>query len=282
MTYDDWCIPLKCKVPGTWNLHSLLPEGMDFFIMYSSIAGGIGGTASVSYSAGCTYQDALAHYRNSINEKATTFNLGVMMDDGYIHISPLCAFFNATNIIHSVLRDNDAVRNALLGTGYLTGVKQADLFALLEYHCDPLLQIPTRPLESQVLIGVDFPQAILARGGEIPTMMKRPHFRATWNVSNSRPEIDDSETTATDVAQELTKAKSLQCAGEIISKALIERLSSALGVPIESLDSSKPLHAYGVDSLVAVELRNWCKQKLDADIAVFEILGEATFQDIGI
>ena len=42
------------------------------------------------------------------------------------------------------------------------------------------------------------------------------------------------------------------------------------------------MHAYGVDSLVAVELRNWFSQVLEADVAVFEILGEGrSFEDLG-
>ncbi|KAJ6150676.1 hypothetical protein N7470_007270 [Penicillium chermesinum] len=260
MTYQDWADTFACKVPGTWNLHRLLPKNMDFFITFSSIAGGIGGTASVNYSAACAYQDALAHYRNAQGEKATTFNLGVMLDDG-------------------VLRDNDAVRTALIGTGYLLGITQREMFALLEYHCDPSLPIPSTPLRSQVLVGIDVPSRIEARGAEIPIIMTRPLFRGTWNITDADGSV--KEEAKADVVKDLAGVRSRAEAAEIIAQALMQRLSKALGVPIGNLDPSKAMHAYGVDSLVAVELRNWFKWRLDAEVAVFEILGNATFEDIG-
>jgi hypothetical protein len=41
------------------------------------------------------------------------------------------------------------------------------------------------------------------------------------------------------------------------------------------------MHAYGVDSLVAVELRNWFSQAVDADVPIFEILGDTSFTELG-
>lgn len=260
MTYADWIGANDSKVSGTWNLHTLLPKGLDHFIVYSSISGAIGGTASVNYSAACAYQDALVHYRNKIGEKATTLNLGVMIDDG-------------------VLRDNTAVRTALLGTGYLVGIKQKEMFALLEHHCDASLSIPETPLQSQIIVGIDTPSSIKARGADVPAMMTRPVFKGTWNINGQGK--TDSKGVTTDVASRLNGAISGAEAASIIANALMERLSNALAVPMENLDSSRPMHIYGVDSLIAVELRNWFNQKLDAEIAVFEILGEVTFQEIG-
>ncbi|KAJ5672272.1 hypothetical protein N7507_001399 [Penicillium longicatenatum] len=260
MVYQDWTDTFACKVPGTWNLHQLLPSGMDFFITYSSIAGGVGGTASFNYSAACAYQDALMHYRNAQGEKAITFNLGVMVDDG-------------------VLRDNDTVRTALIGTGYLLGITQREMFALLEYHCDPALPVHDTPLRSQVLVGLDVPSSIKARGAEIPIIMTRPLFRGVWNITDTNETVH--EDVMADVVKDLLGVRSKEEAGVVIAQSLMQRLSKALGVPLENLDPSKPMHAYGVDSLVAVELRNWFKWKLEAEVAVFELLGNATFDDIG-
>lgn len=35
---------------------------------------------------------------------------------------------------------------------------------------------------------------------------------------------------------------------------------------------AKPLHALGIDSLAAVELRTWMLKRLDADVAVFGLM----------
>ncbi|KAM0168080.1 hypothetical protein ACHAPF_011356 [Botrytis cinerea] len=261
MSYSDWREASDCKVSGTWNLHTLLPKGLDHFIVYSSIFGAIGGTASVNYSAACAYQDALVHYRNKIGEKATTFNLGVMIDDG-------------------VLRDNMAVRTVLLGTGYLVGIKQKELSALLEHHCDAFLSVPKTPLKSQIIVGIDTPLSIKARGIDIPTVMKLPKFKGTWNI-NGKGRKDMKEGAISDVASQLHGVNSRVEAASIITNALMEKLTVALAIPLKNLDPSQPMYIYGVDSLIAVELRNWFSQKLDADVAIFEILGEITFQKIG-
>lgn len=59
------------------------------------------------------------------------------------------------------------------------------------------------------------------------------------------------------------------------------KLSKALSIPAAELDVDKPLVQYGVDSLVAVELRSWFAKEMEADIAVFDIVGNATVTSVG-
>lgn len=46
------------------------------------------------------------------------------------------------------------------------------------------------------------------------------------------------------------------------------------------VDANTPLHQYWVDSLVAVELRDWFAKVLQAELGVFEILGGATLASV--
>ncbi|RDW92679.1 acyl carrier protein [Aspergillus mulundensis] len=57
-----------------------------------------------------------------------------------------------------------------------------------------------------------------------------------------------------------------------VSRAICERLSEVLAIRTEDIDPSKPAHVYGVDSLVAMEMRVWFKEALQMDVAVFEIM----------
>ena len=43
-------------------------------------------------------------------------------------------------------------------------------------------------------------------------------------------------------------------------------------MPIEDINPARPISAYGVDSLAAVELRNWFAKSLDAAVGVMDIL----------
>src|SRR5271169_5260152 len=84
MTAEGLSAALRPKVNGSWNLHTLLPKDMDFFVMLSSSAGIVGSRGQGNYSAGNTYQDALAHYRVSRNLPAATIDLGMILGVGYV------------------------------------------------------------------------------------------------------------------------------------------------------------------------------------------------------
>jgi hypothetical protein len=66
-----------------------------------------------------------------------------------------------------------------------------------------------------------------------------------------------------------------------VSEALRKKLSRVLGIPTDSIELSNRVESYGVNSLVAVELRNWLAKEMSADVAVFEILGGATLIGVG-
>lgn len=50
---------------------------------------------------------------------------------------------------------------------------------------------------------------------------------------------------------------------------------------IEEVDTNRRIQSYGIDSVLAVELRNWIKKELKADIAVFETQGASTLATLG-
>ena len=49
----------------------------------------------------------------------------------------------------------------------------------------------------------------------------------------------------------------------------------------EPLDGGLTLSAAGVDSLVAIELRNWWKQNLGADVSVLELMDGGSIRRLG-
>ena len=84
MTFDDWETSIKPKVQDSWNLHSMLPRDLDFFILLSSISGVIGNGGQANYAAGNTSMDALANYRIAHGEKAVSLDLGWMEAEGVV------------------------------------------------------------------------------------------------------------------------------------------------------------------------------------------------------
>ncbi|MEJ1962673.1 MAG: SDR family NAD(P)-dependent oxidoreductase [Gammaproteobacteria bacterium] len=65
------------KVHGAWNLHSLtVNDGLDFFVMFSSIASLIGSPGQGNYAAANAFLDALAHHRSAQGMPALSINWG--------------------------------------------------------------------------------------------------------------------------------------------------------------------------------------------------------------
>jgi acyl carrier protein len=57
-----------------------------------------------------------------------------------------------------------------------------------------------------------------------------------------------------------------------MSDAFIEKVASILGTPVEFITTSNPLSFYGLDSIVAVELRKWFNETADVNLSLFDVL----------
>lgn len=76
------------------------------------------------------------------------------------------------------------------------------------------------------------------------------------------------------------EAATIEDATRVVTTALVQKLSKALSIPQEDVDTSKPLHTFGVDSLLAVELKNYFTKEFDAEVAIFDIMGVASFENL--
>lgn len=54
-----------------------------------------------------------------------------------------------------------------------------------------------------------------------------------------------------------------------------QRLRRSLGLS-EDVDPDRPIANYGIDSLVAVEFRNWARAELGVEVSTLEVLGAKT------
>ncbi|PWY75103.1 polyketide synthase [Aspergillus heteromorphus CBS 117.55] len=260
LTYESWKSTTGPKAQGSWNLHELLPRGMDFFVLMSSVSGIFGAISDSGYAAGNTFKDGLARYRVGIGEKAVSLDLGPILTAGY---------FN----------DNPDSRAHFLANSVLDEITESELHALLDIHCAPNPNPLTR-LTSQVVVGIT--PTTLTKGLHKADWLDRPLFRhlsatdpAHSSNSNARSAEGISNLPALFAAAESTTE-----ATGIAMRATREKLSLMLSVPADQIDTDKPLHQYGVDSLAAVELRNWFARELGADIAMFDILGGASVASV--
>ncbi|KAI0817435.1 hypothetical protein GGR55DRAFT_685082 [Xylaria sp. FL0064] len=265
MSYEEWQAVLRPKIQGTWNLHNLLPHKMDFFVLLSSLSGMIGWEGQSQYDAASTFLDAFARYRWHLGERCTSIDIGFVMGVGY------------------AAEHGDISKKWSDNGGQV--LHEEDLHRVVGWACDPAHQ-PSSPWLTQIITGAG---ASSKTAEEIEDRsrfahLKRPIFR---HVLRRNARIDNNASRGgskemIDYGALLRSAESLEEASGIIAAALARRLSKALSVPLEDVDTSRPAYSYGVDSLVAAELRFWFTNETKANISVFDILANESIEQLGL
>lgn len=248
MDFDQWSQAIKPKVEGSWNLHKSMPEDLDFFIMLSSMAGVIGNPGQANYSAAGTYQDALSQHRRSKGLASMTIDLGILSDVGYIAENP------------EQFERLDYLENLFISERDLHLILAA---AMLGHTRDGI------PASSQLVTGVG--KELLTEGSlgfAMSSDMKYTELHDSLKGGSGA--MDSSEDIL--IKENLRAATSVREACTIVETVLSTQLARALNMEAADVDLEKPMHAFGVDSLVAVEVRNVIFRRMEADISVFDIL----------
>ncbi|CAF3615362.1 unnamed protein product [Fusarium graminearum] len=262
MTFQQWDLTIRSKVDTSKNLHELLPKDLDFSILLSSLAGVVGQMASANYAGGCAYQDALAKHRRMHGQSALSLDIGWMSNIG-------------------IIAEKEAYQRQRQTSNDMQPINDKELLALLTLCCDPNNQLKLPPLsEGQVLFGLRTPADILEEGQQPPALLERPLLSAFSFLagSNSTPDqaVDHAEN-ARDVFQKSSDARERQ---QVVIRAIAAKLARAMSISPDDVEPSKPLSSYGVDSLMAVELRNWINKEFSSTVAVFDIIGSVSIAGV--
>ncbi|KAF6807058.1 KR domain-containing protein [Colletotrichum sojae] len=264
MTSSSFETALALKHTGSWNLHSLIPPELDFFIMLSSFCGVMGNRGQANYAAGNALQDALAKYMASQGLKGVAVDLMLVAEAGW-------ASDNYDSVTQS-LRAGHA------------GLTQAQLAALLEMRCDKGYDCAA-PGGAQLVSMVDEPSdlARLTRRGQLD-WMRKPIFNNLLRIGETdtggESVVRDTEDEEDCLALVRAAALDAAAAGEVVTQGLVQKLSKSLSVPVETIDAGKPAYVAGVDSLIAVEVRYWFMKQLQVEVPVFEILKNQSITEL--
>lgn len=263
MTLDEWNDAFRPKVTASRNLFDNLGRNLDFFILLSSTVGITGGPEQANYAAGNTFQDALARHLASQGVHAVSLDLPIIRGVGYVEERPELL---------------DHLRS--MGWAFM---EEDEFHAALDYHCRAPAG-PTPTVRAQVLPRFWLPQQTAGEGRELPSWRSDPLFSqlaVSSSATGAAAAGSKADTMrAVNHAALLAAATSPEEAAKVALEAFLLKVSRVLSVDVSNLDPARPLHAYGVDSLVAVELRSWLAKELKAEVSVFDMTNASSISQV--
>ena len=245
MTLTRYYQALDPKIRGSQNLHDFFQQSLgqlDFFVMLSSLGGILGNPSQANYCIGNTFQDALAHHRASHGSPALSIDVGKVVDAGWV----------AQN------QDVLVMTRGILAQARDIRVK--DLTALIEHHIRTK-STGSSEAAAQVAVGLrDYPvyDARFSHVGASLLQLTR----------NQGPQDQEQSLDSQIAAARHDGAQLLA----VILEAFKQKVGRLLALKVEDVHDEDGITDYGVDSLVAVELRNWIRKEAGANVTVFEIL----------
>lgn len=256
ITFTDWELNIQPRVQGARNLHRTLHSlnsSLDFFVMLASSSGITGPRGQTAYAASNTFLDSFAsHLRHhgSRPVRATAIDIGIVSDVGYVaeKVERQAAVLAPDRLSEPELLA--LVKGAITGAYEGDGLQPQQTSTGLKLLPDePLPLFSSDPMFAHLVAAV---QA---------------------DASGKETAAGDEERLAGQALRSLLKSVTgLDEAVGAVSRALVGKLCSLLMIGKEDVDVGKPLVAYGLDSLVAVELRNWITVDLEATISLMELM----------
>ncbi len=231
------------KVQGALNLHLLTKElSLDFFTLFSSVSSLMGAPGQGNYAAANTFIDALAHYRRAKGLKGMSINWGPWSDIG----------------MAAQLKGNEQMRITS------QGIKQIPLtqgLQALEYVLrSNTSQVGVMPIDWSLL------QSRL-QGGNTPMILSElllndPYKKQSGVITGRESHGLWEKLEAVPVADR----------EKLLLAYLQEYTAKTLGMETMKIDLQQPLNYLGLDSLMAMELRNQIITELDVEIAIERFL----------
>jgi acyl transferase domain-containing protein/aryl carrier-like protein len=230
---------LSPKMSGAWNLHRhTLHHRLDFFVLFSSVASVFGHAGQANYAAANTFLDGLAWHRRAHGLPALTVNWGYLAEVGYLAERPQLGERLQRQGVESF-----TVRQAL---------------ALLERAMQRrAIQISAVRVNWSRWRGLGVTGRVSPR---FAYLLEQHASAERPQEQRGLPTFDALRTADPDKRREL------------VDVLLRDKLSRILGTSADRLDGDKPLLNLGVDSLMAVELRNWIEQELRVNLPIVELM----------
>lgn len=218
------------KLHGAFNLHvETARSALDFFVLFSSAASTLGSPGQGNYAAANEFMDSLAHYRRARGLPALSINWGPWRESGM------------------AARPDRAGRLLARGMGSISDAQGLRLLERL---------MRSGRVQATALPSADF-------------QTWHSYYPAAAHGLLEGLLAETATSAAVDPAQSASRISILQAPltdrRGLLDAYLTDTLRRVLRIPADKeLDGDLPLNRFGVDSLMAIELKN----RLESDLAI--------------
>ncbi|KAK0707635.1 polyketide synthase [Lasiosphaeris hirsuta] len=253
MTWEDYTQVIEGKVQGGWNFHHALASSpLDFFVAISSAAGAVGNRGQAAYSAANTFLNALVQHRVAQGLPASSLDLTAVSDSGYL--------------AEDLEKAAEVARN--LGSD---SICEAEVLALLGAAINGKM---ASTCNNHTITGMRITAAMR------PFWTEDAKFKAMRLTAEEAAAKDASLNAVVSFNAALKAAKSLAEAEDVVCRGLVDKISAVLMLEAEDMDVTRSLSHYPLDSLVAIEIRNFITREFEANMQVLELLSSGSIQTL--
>ncbi|RTE81726.1 hypothetical protein BHE90_003791 [Fusarium euwallaceae] len=238
---------VRPKRIGTLNLHSAFASNnLDFFVMVSSAAAILGTKGQAHYNSGNSFEEGFARQQLAAGSKT-----------------------HFTTIMPALIGGSDAdttgpERRQMLFRQGATIVEFDEVISMVEYAVGT--QAP-RDGYSQLIVGID-PNAIPNDG-----TYNYPFFTDILQTKDLTTSADDEAQQApVTLSQKLAAATTPQGIHDVVSEAVTTKIRELIAIGPDDLRLDVPLPDLGIDSLVAIEIKNWIGREFEAPLQTSQVL----------
>jgi myxalamid-type polyketide synthase MxaD len=231
---------LRPKVMGGWLLHRLFQDDpLDFFILFSSAGSVLGQPGQGNYAAANAFLDALAHHRQAQGQPALSINWGTWAGEGFAD---------------SVGGKRLAARLALMGISSIAPKQALKMLGLLlGQRATQVVAVPVNWQQYREFYPTGSTSPLLSELAREEAEVPRPAGR--------KSERRDALLVAEPAERR-----------QLLHSYLSEQVARVLGLSPSKLDVQQPLSHLGLDSLMAVELKNRIAVDLGVNVPVVKFL----------
>ncbi len=236
---------LAPKVLGAWNLHSqTLDCELDFFVLFSSVSTIFGNPGQGNYVAANVALDAFAHHRRWLGLPAVSIRWGALGQVGY-------------------LARHEEISQFL------------DQQGLKQFSPDEALRCLAN------VIRADVTQAVAARmdwgrwSQAYPRSANSPRFSEALRGIADQQTQESSESVLDSLLRLAAQERQA-----FLEDYLAEKIGKVLRTSGSKLNPDNPVTDHGLDSLMALELKNRVDTDLETDLSITSLLQGPSIRDL--